>query len=58
MVLEDRLPARIQDLIGKLPIKPERTDSLKEQMADLRWIAMRFGMFDAARKINEEYGDD
>jgi hypothetical protein len=51
----ETLPDRIEKLIKEIPIVPERSDSLWQQMSDLRFVAMRLGMMYAANEIFVKY---
>lgn len=39
--------------LGKIPAMPQRQDALADQLADLRMVANRLGMYDAADAIRQ-----
>lgn len=41
------------DLLSLIPVMNQRQDSVEEQMADLRMVANRLGMYDAADAIGQ-----
>lgn len=41
------------DIIASIPALPQRQDSAAEQLADLRGVANRLGMYDAADAIGQ-----
>lgn len=43
----------MNSLLNKIPTLPQRQDSLAEQLADLRMVANRLGMHDAADFISQ-----
>jgi hypothetical protein len=45
--------AMSNDLLAYLPALPQRQDSTKEQLADLRLVANRLGMYDAADALRQ-----
>ena len=47
----------LKSVLDNLPALPQRQDSLQEQLADLRFIANRLGMYDAADAIAQIYGN-
>jgi len=49
------IPDRTQ-LLSLIPSLPQRQDSLRDQLTDLRTIANRLGMYDAADAIAQVYG--
>jgi hypothetical protein len=51
----DSLPDRIVKLLKVIPRVEPRSDSLLQQLDDLRWVAMRLGMMDAANEIYTKY---
>lgn len=48
----------LDDLLADLPTRPQRQDSTKEQLADLRLVANRLGMYDAADAIRQLFETD
>lgn len=48
--------ANFTDLLGAIPNLPQRQDSLSDQLSDLRAIANRLGMYDAADAIGRIFG--
>ena len=48
----------LKDLLGSLPAIAQRQDSAKEQLADLRMVANRLGMFDAADALQQLFEVD
>ena len=48
----------LNDLLADLPTRPQRQDSMKEQLADLRLVANRLGMYDAADAIRQLFETD
>lgn len=43
----------MRDLLRTIPALPQRQDSVAEQLADLRAVANRLGMYDAADAIGQ-----
>jgi len=41
--------------LEKLPVLPQRQDSVSDQLADLKLVANRLGMYDAADVISQLY---
>jgi hypothetical protein len=50
---QKELNSSLSDLLAELPVKPQRQDSVSEQLADLRMVANRLGMYDAADAIKQ-----
>lgn len=48
----------IEDLLSKLPVLNQRQDSVIEQLNDLRKVANRLGMYDAADAIRQLFETD
>lgn len=47
----------MSDLLGAIPKLPQRKDSLSDQLADLRSVANRLGMYDAADAIGQIFNN-
>lgn len=47
----------LKSVLDNLPALPQRQDSLQEQLSDLRVIANRLGMYDAADAIAQIHGN-
>lgn len=43
----------MKTLLSEIPIKPQRQDSVSEQLADLQVVAIRLGMYDAVDAIKQ-----
>lgn len=54
----DKTTSELSDLLASLPAMPQRQDSAREQLADLRIVANRLGMYDAADALRQLFETD
>lgn len=54
----NEIKTKVNDLLASLPALPQRQDSTKQQLSDLRMVANRLGMHDAAGAIRQLFEID
>jgi len=51
--IDDINESRLSDLLSKIPSRKQRQDSVSDQLSELRMVANKLGMYDAADAIKQ-----